>query len=125
MALIECPECGRKVSSMAKVCPDCGYPIAEINPVGDVRIKTLKGGPNVRIYNYDTGELLWTGTGNQIATIKVDGPTRIGYVWGLSVGKNGLDKVYTVEAGGKYQVAAGGAFGMKFVLNKVDVLDSE
>ena len=30
MALIECPECGRKVSSMAKVCPDCGYPIAKV-----------------------------------------------------------------------------------------------
>lgn len=30
MALVVCPECGRKnVSSMAAACPDCGFPIAE------------------------------------------------------------------------------------------------
>ena len=27
MALITCPECGREVSDMAKMCPNCGYPI--------------------------------------------------------------------------------------------------
>lgn len=27
--LIECPECGRKVSDRAKSCPDCGFPVAE------------------------------------------------------------------------------------------------
>jgi hypothetical protein len=29
MALIECPECKKPVSSEARACPDCGYPIAE------------------------------------------------------------------------------------------------
>ncbi len=29
MALIKCPECGRDVSTAAKVCPGCGFPIAE------------------------------------------------------------------------------------------------
>ena len=29
MALINCPECGRQVSSVAKACPACGFPIAE------------------------------------------------------------------------------------------------
>lgn len=29
MALIECPECGKKVSDRAASCPDCGYPIDE------------------------------------------------------------------------------------------------
>jgi len=29
MALILCPECGKEVSSMAKACPQCGYPIVE------------------------------------------------------------------------------------------------
>lgn len=29
MALIECPECGRQVSSVAYSCPGCGYPINE------------------------------------------------------------------------------------------------
>jgi len=29
MALIECPECEREVSSAAVSCPKCGYPIAD------------------------------------------------------------------------------------------------
>ena len=29
MALINCPECGKQVSTEAKTCPACGYPIAE------------------------------------------------------------------------------------------------
>ena len=29
MALITCPECGKQVSTEAKVCPSCGYPVAE------------------------------------------------------------------------------------------------
>lgn len=28
--LIECPDCGRKVSDRAKVCPDCACPVAEV-----------------------------------------------------------------------------------------------
>lgn len=28
MALIECPECGREVSSSAAACPACAYPVA-------------------------------------------------------------------------------------------------
>jgi hypothetical protein len=29
MALINCPECGKQVSTEAQACPACGYPIAE------------------------------------------------------------------------------------------------
>jgi uncharacterized membrane protein YdbT with pleckstrin-like domain len=29
MPLISCPECGKQVSTEAKVCPGCGYPLAE------------------------------------------------------------------------------------------------
>jgi hypothetical protein len=29
MALIECPECKKQVSSEARACPYCGYPVAE------------------------------------------------------------------------------------------------
>ena len=28
MALINCPECGKEVSTLAAACPACGYPIA-------------------------------------------------------------------------------------------------
>lgn len=30
MALIECPDCGRKVSDRAASCPDCACPVAEV-----------------------------------------------------------------------------------------------
>lgn len=43
MALIICPECGKKVSDLAKTCPDCGYPIASMNPAGTVTIKLCNG----------------------------------------------------------------------------------
>lgn len=29
MALIDCPECKKAVSTAAKTCPNCGYPVAE------------------------------------------------------------------------------------------------
>ena len=29
MALINCPECGRQVSTVASACPACGFPVAE------------------------------------------------------------------------------------------------
>jgi len=29
MPLVNCPECGREVSSAAKACPQCGFPVAE------------------------------------------------------------------------------------------------
>ena len=32
MALIDCPECGREVSSSASVCPACAYPIGTGSP---------------------------------------------------------------------------------------------
>ena len=32
MALINCPECGQQVSTAAKACPACGFPVAEKVP---------------------------------------------------------------------------------------------
>ncbi len=29
MAIINCPECGKSVSTAAHACPNCGYPVAE------------------------------------------------------------------------------------------------
>lgn len=28
MAMIKCPECRKKISDRAKICPNCGYPIS-------------------------------------------------------------------------------------------------
>lgn len=33
MSLVDCPECGRKVSDKAVSCPNCGAPIAEMDTV--------------------------------------------------------------------------------------------
>jgi uncharacterized membrane protein YdbT with pleckstrin-like domain len=43
MALINCPECGKQVSTEAKVCPGCGYPIAEKQAASQV--VPASGGP--------------------------------------------------------------------------------
>ena len=32
MPLIACPECGREVSTSAKSCPSCGFPVADQQP---------------------------------------------------------------------------------------------
>ena len=43
MALLECSECGRQVSSRAEQCPGCGYPIAaKPDIVGGRQIRTVE-----------------------------------------------------------------------------------
>jgi len=37
MALIECPECGREVSSSAPTCPACAYPVRPVTPTAPPR----------------------------------------------------------------------------------------
>ncbi len=36
MSMINCPDCGKPVSSSAKACPACGYPVAEKLAQGQV-----------------------------------------------------------------------------------------
>jgi hypothetical protein len=43
MALINCPECGKQVSTEAQTCPACGYPIAE--KLAQVPAATSAGSP--------------------------------------------------------------------------------
>ncbi|TAJ10370.1 MAG: hypothetical protein EPO61_02735 [Nitrospirae bacterium] len=33
MALIKCPECGKEISSLARACPSCAYPIPQASMV--------------------------------------------------------------------------------------------
>ena len=40
MALISCPECGKQVSAEARMCPGCGYPVAERVSGGAVVVPT-------------------------------------------------------------------------------------
>jgi uncharacterized membrane protein YdbT with pleckstrin-like domain/endogenous inhibitor of DNA gyrase (YacG/DUF329 family) len=43
MALINCPECGKQVSTEAQTCPACGYPIA--GKSAQAQVATSAGGP--------------------------------------------------------------------------------
>ena len=43
MALINCPECGKQVSTEAQTCPACGYPIAE--KLAQTQTSTSTGSP--------------------------------------------------------------------------------
>lgn len=42
MALIKCPECKKEISSRAKACPNCGYPINEKTEKEDARDSKIK-----------------------------------------------------------------------------------
>lgn len=126
MALIKCPECGNPVSSFAKSCPSCGYPIEKMNPSGPVRIKIARGvAGTVTVLNMGTNETLWTGRAGQIAEFNVEQETPIGIIWGA--GKKPMENcTATVIAGDRYALEfAQGFFTGGYVLNKVDVIDSE
>ena len=42
MALIKCPECNREISSVAKFCPHCGYPLSDEKPIEEVKSDSKK-----------------------------------------------------------------------------------
>lgn len=44
MAMINCPECGKEVSSEATACPNCGHPIAQISASAPIEPPKKKGG---------------------------------------------------------------------------------
>ncbi len=45
MALIACPECRREVSTEAKICPGCGFPLADRNQTGTPTTAIPVGAP--------------------------------------------------------------------------------
>jgi membrane protein YdbS with pleckstrin-like domain len=64
MALIDCPECGKQVSTAAVACPQCGYPVA-------ARLGEQQGTP---------GSAPGSGTASILAEIH---PSWWGYFWYL------------------------------------------
>ena len=44
MALINCPECGKQVSSAASSCPNCGFPLTGVQPVVEAVPEPVKQG---------------------------------------------------------------------------------
>ena len=50
MALIQCPECNKQVSSFAKACPECGYPISndKLESKNKVPVQNKKAKPETK-----------------------------------------------------------------------------
>ena len=121
MALIKCPECGREVSVAAKSCPQCGYPIAENNPVGEAIIKINLQGYWLNVVIYDEHDReSWRGKTGNVVRIPVDGPKTIS-LKGRSISRT----VATVRAGEKYEFTGEDGFlGPRDTFRRVDVIDS-
>lgn len=87
MALIKCPECGRKVSDRAQTCPSCGAPIADAAGPGLVTLKTIHPWLNkhrivnslnnpklgILVNGYEKAEIGY----NAAAQFTIDGPSTI------------------------------------------------
>ena len=92
MALIQCPDCGKEVSSSATACPNCGYPITSQSDKGFVTIKFPAQIEGVRDKIFGTrtavisGGASWVGAYGSIARFEVSGPTKIWIDLGKSVG---------------------------------------
>lgn len=131
MALIKCPECGKEVSDSAKVCPNCGYPIAEDYGKGEVKINikfkvdmsnmvNMIGKTNLfAIYNVETEEKLWSGIAGQLVILEVDKPLKIGIEWG----RYALDLRKAKEVFARQKINKGKPFAYNlgvFLLKKSD-----
>jgi hypothetical protein len=134
MALIKCPECGKEISSEAKLCPNCAYPIADASPEGIIKIKLcavqastgFNGNQSVTISKY--GEELWNGEVGEIAEIELDKKTEIYIKYHMSAMHYGgsCSGFIDPSKGKKYCVQARqGIFKTIITLQKVDVFDSE
>lgn len=127
MALIKCPECGREVSSVAKNCPFCGYPVAQSRS-NEVRISIDPypngGSCSFKIQEYGGRELAEYVRSGSVVTINIDQPTYIQFVGGLITKK--VQCIACVQPGKKYRATWGVGF-FEPVLNEcfeVDVIDA-
>lgn len=101
VALINCPECGKQVSSQANVCPQCGYPIKEM---------TAENGPSVAqiriVCKTNTIKVDGQTTSHgSIVTVQVKNTREILLsAWGGAVGVLGCSVCKPVTAGHKYDL---------------------
>lgn len=119
MALIKCPECGKEISDKAKVCPNCGIPMAVKNENVMIRFPICKGQLlNNKCYVYDkkTNKVIACGNQGETVSFVCNKPTKIYVVVKGSFGKPEV----TVLPGDKFDVGYRG-FG-KIYLSKVDVI---
>lgn len=127
MALINCPECGRKVSSAAVSCPECGYPIAgkqnesnESNE-GYVAIKLCNGlAGTICIYNMENKSVIWKGKAGQVAKFKIEKDMNIGFNWGLGTK---ISPITLIKPNHKYELTRQqGFFSTSIIVNEIDMI---
>ncbi len=126
MALIKCPECGKEMSSLAKVCINCGCPIAELDPSGTVSIN-MRTDAMVKMYiiDLDTGEELWSGNNGEVARFDVQKETKISIVGSLQRRKPQKGTIGVVRGGKRYEYKyTTKGLGMYCTINEIDVIDS-
>lgn len=76
MALINCPECGKQISSQAASCPNCGCPITS-RPTS-VKIRCLSDDRHVKRMKFAIGgRVVAEAPLGSVATITINEPTTI------------------------------------------------
>lgn len=75
MALIKCSECGKEISSSAKVCPNCGCPTTKIQEINESLMKQ---------YHLSKGEIsLYKQLGGEIPLQEIPSFVNEGAKWAI------------------------------------------
>ena len=134
MAIINCPECGKGVSSRASSCPNCGCPIEFFITNAPVKIKAsvlhsptgFNGNQKVSIMVDDV--IIWQGFSGEIAELYFDEPTNITVEYHFSLMHYGgtCSGIIDPSKSKKYNISARQGFmSTKLVLQAVDVFDAD
>ncbi|MBQ7881065.1 MAG: zinc ribbon domain-containing protein [Clostridia bacterium] len=131
MSLINCVECGAKVSDLAKSCPKCGAPVGEeLKNISRVQIKipvvrSVFLGTAVDIQIYANGNLIWSGRSGNIAEFEIKQPTEIIIQTKKKINMREFSTV--VVPGKKYRMVQDEGLHMyeTYRLTVVDFIDSE
>ena len=132
MALIKCPECGKEISSLAKVCIHCGCPLHEAEKSGEVRIKmpnniavgVIGAFSSRKATVMDANrKVLWKGRHGENACFTIDQPTKIF----IDLGGWASPVEGTVHPKKKYTLIQDLGIHLlaTYILSEVDVIDSE
>lgn len=126
MALIKCPECGNEVSSSAKSCPRCGFPISQIQNKNIIKLKVppmIEGGfGSWKVTRLDTNQVITKALPHSILEIESSRPLQIefrapGALKGFSI---------SVTPGKKYACSWSPGFVLpKLSCYEVDHFDSD
>lgn len=133
MALIKCPECGKEVSDKAKACGNCGCPVEDSLPSGDVKIK-ISSLPAVPLFSAKQkasitsadGKVLWEGKVGEVAEIYFEGETEIIVKYHTSMSNFGGKCKGTIKPSKSKKYAVITKAGVsRMVLQAVDVIDAD